>query len=54
VPGSSINQEAQLVVPAGRVKPGKYSLVFTGVPGPREQGNGEEVLRLRFTVEFLQ
>lgn len=54
VPGTSINQEAQFVVPAGRVKPGKHSLVFMGVPGSREQGNREEVLRLRFTVEFLQ
>jgi hypothetical protein len=54
VPGTSTNQEAQFVVPAGRVKPGKYSLVFTGVAGSQEQGNGEEVLRLRFTVELLQ
>jgi hypothetical protein len=53
IPGSSKNKEAHLAIPGGLVHPGKYSLVFTGVPGSREQGNGEEVLRLRFTVEFL-
>jgi len=53
VAGSSTNQEAQLVVPAGRVKPGKYNLVFKGGPGSSGQGSGMEVLRLRFTVEFL-
>lgn len=52
VPGASINQEAQFVVPADRLKPGRYSLVFTGAPGSGEPGTGEEVLRLRFTVEF--
>jgi hypothetical protein len=53
VPGSSTNQEVQFVVPAGRVKPGKYNLVFNGGPGSSGQGSGE-VLRLRFAVEFLQ
>ena len=52
VPGSSVNQEAQFVVPAGSVKPGRYSLVFTGASGSGERGTGEEVLRLRFAVEF--
>ena len=49
VPGTTLNQEAQLVVPAGKVVPGEYSLVFTGGPGDRKA----EVLRLRFVVEFL-
>lgn len=53
VPGTSINQEAQLIVPPNRVKPGRYSLVFTGASGSGEQGSREEVLRLGFTVEFL-
>ena len=53
VPGTSINQEAQFVVPPGRVKPGKYILVFTGVPASRDEGTHEEVLRLGFSVEFL-
>jgi hypothetical protein len=53
VPGTSINQEAQFVVPAGRVKPGKYSLVFTGVPSGNGQKGENEVLRFRFSVEFL-
>ncbi len=52
VPGTSANQEARLVVPAGRVKPGKYSLVFLGAPGSSGQGIKDEVLRLRFVVEF--
>lgn len=54
IPGTSANKEAHLGVPGGLVHPGKYSLVFTGVPGSQEQGTGGEVLRLRFTVEFLQ
>ncbi|HEX2666215.1 MAG TPA: zf-HC2 domain-containing protein [Candidatus Acidoferrum sp.] len=53
VPATSINQEAQLVVPTGRVKPGKYTLVFTGVPASNDEGTPEEVLRLGFSVEFL-
>lgn len=53
VPGTSINQEAQFVVPTGRVKPGKYMLVFTGVPSSNDEGTHEEVLRLGFSVEFL-
>jgi hypothetical protein len=52
VPGSSTNQEAQFVVPAGRVRPGKYSLVFTGGPGTSSQDRKAEVLRLGFSVEF--
>ena len=54
IPGASANKEAHLVVPGGLVRPGKYSLVFTDARGSQEQGIGEEVLRLRFTVEFLQ
>ena len=53
VPGTSINKEAQLVVPAGTVRPGEYSLVFTGRPGVGGQDGKAEVLRLRFAVEFL-
>jgi len=53
VPGSSTNRETQLVVPGGLVKPGKYSLVFTGVHGPSGQAASGEVLRLGFTIEFL-
>jgi hypothetical protein len=53
VPGSNTNQEAQFVVPAGTVKPGKYNLVFMGGPGSRGQGSGMEVLRLGFAVEFI-
>ena len=54
VPGTSANKEAQLVVPAVRVRPGKYSLVFTGAPDSSKRGTGDEVLRLRFTVEFWE
>lgn len=54
VPGTNINQEAQFIVPADRVQPGRYSLVFTGASGSRDQGTGDEVLRLRFAVEFLK
>ena len=53
IPGSKTNREIQLVVPAGLVKPGKHSLVFTGVPGASERAASGEVLRLSFTVEFL-
>lgn len=53
VPGTSLNQEAQFVVPTGRVTPGKYILVFTGVPASHDEGTHEEVLRLGFSVEFL-
>jgi hypothetical protein len=53
IPGSSMNREVQLVVPAGLVKAGKHSLVFTGLPGSSGQVAGGEVLRLGFTVEFL-
>jgi hypothetical protein len=53
VPGTTINQEAQFVVPAGKVGPGEYSLVFTGGPGVGGQDRKAEVLRLRFVIEFL-
>jgi hypothetical protein len=54
VPGSFTNKELNLVVPANTVKPGKYTLVFTGNPGSIGQPTKEEVLRLDFAVEFLQ
>jgi hypothetical protein len=53
IPGSFTNKEAQLVVPAGLLQPGKYSLVFIGNPGPSGQAGKDEVLRLGFSVEFL-
>ena len=54
VPGSSTNKEAQLAIRGGLVKPGSYDLVFTGAPSASGPGSGEEVLRLRFSVEFLR
>ena len=54
VPGSFTNKELNLVVPATSVKSGKYALVFTGDPRSTGQPNKDEVLRLDFTVEFLQ
>jgi hypothetical protein len=53
VPGSFTNKELNLVVPADSVKPGKYTLVFTGDPGSMGQPTKDEVLRLDFAVEFL-
>ncbi len=53
VPGSFTNKELNLVVPAGRVEPGKYTLVFTGDAGSKGQPTKNEVLRLSFAVEFL-
>ncbi|PYU52232.1 MAG: hypothetical protein DMG48_07465 [Acidobacteria bacterium] len=54
VPGSFTNKELNLVVPASSVKHGRYTLVFTGDPGSIGQPTKDEVLRLDFTVEFLQ
>jgi Putative zinc-finger len=54
VPGSFTNKELNLVVPANRLKPGKYALVFTADPGAKGQPTKDEVLRLDFAVEFLQ
>ena len=53
-PGTSINEETEFVVRGGLVKPGKYNLVFTGVPASHDEGTHEEVLRLGFSVEFLR
>jgi len=53
VPGSFTNKELNLVVPANRINPGKYTLVFTGDPGAKGQPTKDEVLRLSFAVEFL-
>ena len=52
IPGTSINKEAQLVIPGGRVKPGKHSVVFTGFPSSSVQQTGHEVLRLRIVIDF--
>jgi Putative zinc-finger len=54
VPGSFTNKELNLVIPPSTVKPGKYTLVFTGDPGSTGQPTKDEVLRLDFAVEFLQ
>lgn len=54
IPGSSANKEAQLVVPGGRVKPGKYALAFMGTSDSSGKPAGSEVLRFRFAIEFLQ
>jgi len=53
VPGAFTNKELNLVVPAGLVKPGQYTLVFTGDPGSKGQLAQDEVLRLSFAIEFL-
>jgi hypothetical protein len=53
VPGSFANKELNLVIPANRVKPGKYALIFTGDPGGKGQPAKAEVLRLTFAIEFL-
>lgn len=53
VPGSFTNKELNLVVPANAVKPGKYTMVFTGDPGSMGQPTKDKVLRLDFAVEFL-
>jgi Putative zinc-finger len=53
IPGSFTNKELNLVVPANRVKPGKYTLVFTGDAGAKGRPTEAEVLRLTFAIEFL-
>jgi len=53
VPGSFANKELNLVIPANRIKPGKYTLIFTGDPGAKGQPAKAEVLRLTFAIEFL-
>ncbi len=53
VPGSFTNKELNLVVPPNSVKPGRYSLVFTGDASSTGQPTRVEVLRLDFAVEFL-
>jgi hypothetical protein len=54
VPGSSTNKKVQLVVPAGLLKPGGYSLIFAGDPGAKGLGSGGEVLRYSFSIAFQQ
>ena len=54
VPGSSANKEAHVSVPAGLVRPGKYSLVFFGAPVSQGQPPRDTVLRLAFAIEFPQ
>ena len=53
VPGLFTNKELELVVPANRVKAGKYALVFTADPGTTGQLTKTEVLRLSFAIEIL-
>jgi hypothetical protein len=52
LPGTSANKEAHLVVPAGLVRPGKYTLVFAGAPASKGQPPRDEVLRLHFVIAF--
>ena len=52
VPGSFTNKELNLVIPANRAKPGKYTVVFTSDPGAKGQATKDEVLRLSFAIEF--
>jgi hypothetical protein len=54
VPGSFANKELNLVIPANRIKPGKYTLFFTGDPDAKGQPAKAEVLRLTFAIEFLR
>jgi hypothetical protein len=53
VPGSSANKEAHLVVPGGLVRPGRYTMVFSGTPVSKGQPSRDEVLRLQFVIAFL-
>jgi hypothetical protein len=53
LPGSHRNKSVQLAIPAGRVKPGKYALIFAGDSTSNAQATGPEVLRFLFSVEFL-
>jgi Putative zinc-finger len=53
LPGSSANHEVELAVRGGLVKPGKYNIVFMGLPDSNSQGAREEVLRLGFYIEFF-
>ena len=53
IPGSFTNKELNVVVPANRIKPGNYTLVFTADPRATGQPTKDEVLRLRFAIEFL-
>ena len=53
VPGSFTNKELNLVIPANRVRPGKFTLVFTGDSGSKGQPANAQVLHLSFAVEFL-
>ncbi len=54
LPGSSANKEAHLVVPGGLVRPGKYTLVFSGAPVSKGQPSRDEVLRLDFAIALRQ
>jgi len=54
IPGSSANREVQIAVPAGAVQPGKYTLMISGAPEHNGDAAKDEVLRLGFSVEFLQ
>ena len=54
IPGSSANRELQIAVPAGAVQPGKYTLVIGGAPEHNGDAAKDEVLRLGFSIEFLQ
>src|SRR5260370_13346260 len=54
LPGSSANKEAHLVVPGGLVRPGKYTLGFSGAPASNGQPSRDEGLRLDFAIALRQ
>jgi hypothetical protein len=54
IPESSANREVQIAVPVGAVQPGKYTLVISGAPEHNGDAAKNEVLRLGFSIEFLQ
>lgn len=51
--GEKANKEVHLVIPGGKVHPGKYELVFSGDNETVNQGpKADEVQRFAFAVEF--
>ena len=54
IPGTSANTEQHLVILGGLIHPGKYHLVFVGGSGTKVHETEDEVLRLSFSVEFLE
>jgi guanyl-specific ribonuclease Sa len=55
IAGDLANREVNVVVPAGIVHPGKYTLAFSGVPEPAAPaGNDTQAETFTFTVEIIQ